>query len=69
MIYSKLKKFDKILCLFLLYYNWALILRLLVVDNIFYGSGFELNVFMVLNTINASINDDASLCCSKIQHY
>jgi len=59
MIYSTLQKFDEILCLFLLYYNWALILRLLVVDNIFYGSGFVLNVFKLLNIVNVSVNDDA----------
>jgi hypothetical protein len=30
-------------------------------DNIFYGSGFVLNGFMVLNTVNVSINYDASI--------
>jgi len=60
MITFTLQKFDGILCLFLLYYNWALVLRFLV-DNIFYGSGFVLNVFMVLNIVNVSVNDDASI--------
>jgi hypothetical protein len=30
-------------------------------DNIFYGSGFVLNGFMVLDIVNVSINDDASI--------
>jgi len=30
-------------------------------DNIFYGFDFVLNGFMVLDTINISINDDASI--------
>ena len=30
-------------------------------DNIFYGFGFVLNGFMVLDTVNVSINDDASI--------
>jgi hypothetical protein len=30
-------------------------------DNIFYGSGFVLNGFMVLDTVNVSINYDASI--------
>lgn len=30
-------------------------------DNIFYGSGFVLNGFMVLDTVNISINNDASI--------
>jgi len=61
------QKFNEILCLFLFYYNWAFILYLLVVvwkiylDNIFYGSDFVLNSFMVLDTVNASIKDDASI--------
>ena len=31
------------------------------VDNIFCGSGFVLNSFMVLDTVNVSVNDDASI--------
>jgi hypothetical protein len=31
------------------------------VDNIFYGSSFVLNGFMVLNIVNVSIKDDASI--------
>jgi len=30
-------------------------------DNIFYGSSFVLNGFMVLDTVNVSIKDDASI--------
>jgi len=30
-------------------------------DNIFYGFGFVLNVFMVLDTVNVSIDNDASI--------
>jgi hypothetical protein len=53
--------------MFLLYYNWAFILCLLVVVwkyiwiLFFYGSGFVLKDFMVLDIINVSIKDDASI--------
>jgi hypothetical protein len=30
-------------------------------DNIFYGFGFVLNDFMVLDTVNVYINDNASI--------
>ena len=30
-------------------------------DNMFYGSGFILNGFMVLDTVNVYIKDDASI--------
>ena len=30
-------------------------------DNVYYGSGYILNGFMVLNTVNVSVNDNASM--------
>jgi hypothetical protein len=52
-----------VLALLLLGFNIAFIgcCVKIYLDNIFYGSGFVLNGFMVLDIVNVSINDDASI--------
>jgi len=66
-MYSMLYKFDKILCLFIallqLSFNIAFVgcCVKIYLENIFYGFDFVLNGFMVLDTVNISINDDASI--------